>query len=248
MKKVQFNNSKGISIVANLYSVNSNKLIILAHGCMNDKSSNGRFESLSESLNKGGYDTLAIDFSGCGESEDNSITLKNQVDDLDSTIDFALKEGYENIGLFGNSFGTLSCLKNYRKEIKTMVLVGAIMEGMEYDWNEYFSKKQIRDLHIEGFFYEDTNRKHKITRQTLLDFEYIDQNDLIKDVNCPILIIHGNNIEDEEELQLLERSRKAMKKLSNNSRLEVIDDGRHGLRDNWYTVIDSTYSWYNKFM
>lgn len=76
MDKISFNNSRGLKIVANLYSVGSNKLIIMAHGFMNDKSSNGRFEKLSESLNKVNYDILAIDFSGCGESEDDDITSK----------------------------------------------------------------------------------------------------------------------------------------------------------------------------
>lgn len=61
MDKISFNNSRGLKLIANLYSVGSNKLIIISHGFMNDKSSNGRFEKLSESLNKVNYDTLAID-------------------------------------------------------------------------------------------------------------------------------------------------------------------------------------------
>ena len=248
MKKVKFNNSRGLNIVASLYSIDSNKLIILAHGFMNDKSSNGRFENLSKSLNKIGYDTLAIDFSGCGESDNDSITLKNQVDDLYSAIDFSLKEGYEKIGLFGNSFGTLSCLKNYTKQIVAMVLVGPIMEGMEYDWSEHFSKEQMHNLNTKGFFHSHTNRNHKITKQTLVDFENINQNDLIKGVDCPILIVHGNNIEDKEELQLLKRSEKAINKMSLDSRIEIINDGRHGLLNHWSTVINITELWYNRFM
>lgn len=248
MDKISFNNSRGLKLVANLYSVGSNKLIIIAHGFMNDKSSNGRFEDLSEFLNKVNYDTLAIDFSGCGESDDEAITSKNQADDLNSAIEFALSEGYEHIGLFGNSFGTLACLKSYRKEVITMVLVGAIIESMPYDWYEYFSKEQMRDLNKGGFFYSETDRKRKITKQTLMDFENINQENLLRDVNCPILIIHGNNSEDDEELQLLERSRRAMNRMNVDSKLEIIEGAKHGLRDDWHKVIDITHLWYDKFI
>lgn len=248
MDKISFNNSRGLKLIANLYSVGSNKLIIISHGFMNDKSSNGRFEKLSESLNKVNYDTLAIDFSGCGESEDDSITSKNQVDDLNSAIEFALLKGYEKIGLFGNSFGTLACLKSYRKEIITMVLVGAITESMQYDWYEYFSEEQMRDLNRNGFFYSDTDRKHKITKQTLFDFENIDQEKLVRGVKCPILILHGSNSEDDEELQLLERSRIMINRMPIDSRLEIIEGGKHGLSDDWRKVIDITHLWYDKFI
>lgn len=248
MDKISFNNSRGLKIVANLYSVGSNKLIIMAHGFMNDKSSNGRFEKLSESLNKINYDTLAIDFSGCGESEDDDIISKNQVDDLNSAIEFAISKEYEKIGLFGNSFGTLACLKSYRKEVITMVLVGAITESMPYDWHEYFSKEQMGNLNKEGFFYSDTDRKHKITKQTLMDFENINQENLVKDVNCPILIIHGNNSEDGEELQLLERSKRAINRMPVDSTLEIIEGGKHGLVDDWSKVIDISHLWYGKFI
>ena len=219
MEKISFNNSKGSKIVANLYNTGSDKVIIIAHGFMNDKSSNGRFEILSKILNKANYDSLAIDFSGCGESEDD-----------------------------GNSFGTLACLRSYRREIITIVLIEPIMEGMKYDWNEYFSKEQMKDLNYKGFFYSDTDRRHKITKQTLKDFENINQEELIEKINCPILIIHGNNIEDDEELQLLERSKKAINKLSHDSRLEIIDGGRHGLYDDWSKVIDSTIIWYDELI
>ena len=248
MEKISFNNSKGSKIVANLYNTGSDKVIIIAHGFMNYKSSNGRFEILSKILNKANYDSLAIDFSGCGESEDDEITSKNQVDDLSYAIEFALTKGYKKIALFGNSFGTLACLRSYRREIITIVLIGPIMEGMKYDWNEYFSKEQMKDLNYKGFFYSDTDRRHKITKQTLKDFENINQEELIEKINCPILIIHGNNIEDDEELQLLERSKKAINKLSHDSRLEIIDGGRHGLYDDWSKVIDSTIIWYDQLI
>lgn len=101
----------------------------------------------------------------------------------------------------------------------------------------------MNDLERDGFFYADEPRKHKITKQTLMDFENIDQNNLVTGVNCPLLIIHGNNEDDIEELQLLERSERAIRKMPSGSRLEIIPGGRHGMREDWYKVIGITSSW-----
>ncbi|MCM1989729.1 alpha/beta hydrolase [Oceanirhabdus seepicola] len=248
MEKINFNNSRGLKIVGNLYGVGSKTLIIMAHGFTNNKLSNGRFDSLAEDLSNIGYDALAIDFSGCGESDDDAITSKNQVDDLNSAIDFALSKGYTKIGLFGNSFGTLACLRSYRKEVITMVLVGALTDRMDYDWNDYFSQKQMNDLHTQGFFYLGTDRMHKITKQTLMDFKEINQKELLRNVDCSILIFHGNNSEDEEEVQLLERSKRAINMMKHNSRLEIIKNAKHGIRNDWDKVIEITCDWYSKYI
>lgn len=250
MFEIKFKNSRGLSLAGTLYSVDSDTIIIMAHGFTNNRSSNGRFDRLAESLNKVGYDVFTFDFSGCGESDADAITSINQVDDLYSAIQFAFSNGYEKIGLFGNSFGTLACLKCYRKEVITMVLVGALTDSMQYDWNEYFTKQQLNDLENKGFFYLGSrfDRRHKIVRQTLNDFEEINQKKLVGDIECPILIIHGNSIEDVEELQLLERSKKAITMMSINSKLEIIEGAKHGLRDEWDKVIKITCNWYSKYI
>jgi alpha/beta superfamily hydrolase len=59
----------------------------------------------------------------------------------------------------------------------------------------------------------------------LKDFEEVDQERLLKPVQCPVLIIHGNG--DDEERLLLENSRKAMPLLPEDSRLEVINGATH---------------------
>lgn len=248
MNKISFKNSRGLRVVGNQLSVGSKTIIIMAHGFTNDKSSNGRFDQLALALNKAGYDSLAIDFSGSGESEDDSITSEKQVDDLKSAIEFVISQGYSKIALFGNSYGTLACVRSYRKEIVTMVLVGAIMDSMHYNWHEYFSKAQMIDLNEKGFFYTNSNRKHKITKQTLLDFEQINQAALVKKLKCPILIIHGNNSQDEEELQLLSHSQKIIDKLPNNSKLVIIEDGKHGLHEHWGKVIINSIKWYKNIL
>ena len=249
IKKIVFKNSRNLNLAGNLFDIGSNKIVILAHGFTNNKSSNGRYDRLAEALTACGYDALAFDFSGCGESDDDVITASNQVDDLNSAIEYALSKGYKKISLFGNSFSTLSCLRCFRKEINSMVLTGALTDSMNYNWKDYYSEEELKKLEIDGFFFVNfsSGRVFKISKQTLLDFEQINQKELVEKITCPVLIIHGDNIEDEEEIQLLERSKKAIKMLPETCRLEIIAGGRHGLRAEWDTVISLTCEWYKKY-
>lgn len=243
MNKIHFINSKGLKIVGNYYTVQSNKIVILAHGFTNDKSSNGRFDLLSEKLNNAGYDALAIDFTGSGESAPGPLTIENQLDDLKYAINFVSSKKYLKIALFGNSFGSLSCLKSYDHRIDTMILSGALTDRMFYQWDDYFSLDEMNDIETKGYFYTNDMKPHLITKQTLKDFESIHQETLLTRVKCPVLIIHGNNQQDEEELMLLERSKKGMQFLSESSTLEIIQGGRHGLRSKWNEVVELTVQW-----
>lgn len=243
MKKVNIRNSKGLVIVGNLFSVRSNRIVIMAHGFTNDKSSDGRYDRLAVALNDRGYDALAIDFSGCGESENADLTVQNQIDDLNSTLNHVIENNYKKIILFGNSLGALICLNCYRNEVETMILTGALTDSIHYDWFEYYPESKMKELENQGYFYSDTPRKHRITQQTLKDFEEIDQYKLLQNINCPILIIHGNNKDDSEELKLLEQSKKAVQLIKGQTSIKIIENGKHGLKEHWGSVVDETCRW-----
>lgn len=247
MCKVTLKNSRGKNLIGLMKRVHSDTMIILVHGFTNDKSSDGRFERLMEALNQCGFDAFAFDFSGSGESDDDALTLEHQTDDLSSIIAYVINQSYKNIALFGNSFGTLACLKNDRDEISTMVLTGAVTDKMSYKWEEHFSENQLSHLKEKGYFYLDNDRKHLIVQQTLKDFEEVNQEALLKGVQSPLLLIHGNHYDDLEEQMLLSHSEKAIKKLPNGSRLEVIADGKHGLHQQWDDVIRLTCDWYKQY-
>ena len=247
MKKIKIMNSRNIHIVANMNVVNSKTIVVLAHGFTNDKSSDGRFDRMTKALNHNGFDTLALDFSGSGESGDDALTIENQSDDLSSVLDYLTRKSYKRIILFGNSFGTIACLKNYRREIVTMVLTGAVTDSMKYQWSEFFTECQLQDLKSNGFIKLHNKREHLIVKQTLKDFEEVNQDDLLKNVKCPILIIHGDNKDDKEELELLSHSKRAINKLPTGSKLKIIKDGKHGFHDHWDEIIEITYQWIKQF-
>ena len=77
----------------------------------------------------------------------------------------------------------------------------------------------------------------------LFDFEQIEQEKLLKNIKCPVLIIHGNSKDDEEELQLLSLSRKAMNILPKKSQLEIIEGAKHGISEKFNKVIELACEW-----
>lgn len=248
MNRVEFTNSKNLKLVGNLYPSVSNSIIIMCHGFLSDKYSRGRFERLIRVLNKSGFSALAFDFRGCGESDDDSITVDKEVDDLKSAITFVKSKGYKKIALYGHSLGTLICLKCCTSEIVTMVLSGALTDSMHYNWDEFFTKDQIQELNDKGYITQpmpgEIREKIIIDKQMLVDFELIDQKELLKNITCPILIIHGNN--DEEENLLCERSKKAVSLLSNGSKLKVIDGADHSFLEHYDILIDLANDWFIK--
>ncbi|MDM8534172.1 alpha/beta hydrolase [Clostridiaceae bacterium HSG29] len=250
MEKLTFKNSRDLSLVGNLYSSDSNSIVIMAHGFTNNKSFQGRFDRIAESLNELDFDVFAFDFSGCGESDPDILSAAKEVDDLNSAIEFVKSKGYEKIALFGNSLGSLICLRCFRSEIKTMILMGALSHSMTYDWNEEFTQVQMDELERVGIitFNSEELGIRRVDHQMLNDFEDINQKKLLEAITCPVLIIHGNNEEDKEELQLLANSRKGMGLLPETSELVVIEGAKHGCREHIDQVIEVTTKWCLKHM
>ncbi|HEY6953383.1 MAG TPA: hypothetical protein VI758_13325, partial [Bacteroidota bacterium] len=84
--------------------------------------------------------------------------------------------------------------------------------------------------------------------QMLRDFEEIDQQTLLGNVLCPVLLIHGSDPTDEEEILLLDRSRRGIELLPAGSRLEVIDGANHTFIKHWDRVIALAVEWYLHYM
>ncbi|WP_167568853.1 alpha/beta hydrolase [Brevibacillus migulae] len=252
MERIVIVNSRKKKLVGHLYPSSSGSIIIMAHGFTSDKSLNGRFDRLASAFVRSGFHVLTFDFSGCGESDDERISVEREVDDLQAVIDYAKARGFEKIALYGHSLGSLICLKCYRPDIVTMVLSGALTDAMHYNWEEYFRPEQLQELHERGYLTvekETGPRKQiRIDQQMLLDFEQIHQQELLKPVRCPVLIIHGNHPGDEEELLLLERSQRAMALLSPESKLEVIEGATHRFLEHMDVLTKLADDWFCTYL
>jgi pimeloyl-ACP methyl ester carboxylesterase len=247
MVKIFIKNSRGFILAANHWFAGSESIIIMAAGLTGDKSMNGRFEKLAAKFSQGGISVITFDYCGCGESDDEILTPENAVIDLQSVINYAKNRGYKNIGLYGQSYGSLVCLRVYNSDIKTIVLTGALTGSIKYIWENYYSKEQLDELSKTGHMriYKDAGspREMVIVDKIMFDdFEQINQEQLLTKIKCPVLIIHGDH--DDEERTLLDISRRGMKYLPHDSKIELIEGADHRFNEHLNIISDLSLKWF----
>ncbi|MCM3597077.1 alpha/beta hydrolase [Metabacillus idriensis] len=244
-ERVEIKNSRQLTLIGNFYAAPSDGVIIMCHGFTSDKSSRGRFDRFALRFQASGFHVLAFDFSGCGESDDDSLTMAKQADDLQAAIAFVKRKGLHKIALYGHSLGSRICLMSYSKDIQTMVLTGASTGGTVYDWNEHFTPVQMKELRETGkitqLLTNGPRKKVIIEQQMLDDFEQCNQKKLLSSISCPVLIIHGNH--DREEKMLSDKSREGMKFLSKESKLVIINGAAHSFMGYLDVVEELSMDW-----
>jgi uncharacterized protein len=89
-----------------------NPLVIVCHGFTGSKEGRGKTLEMGDIIAGIGFDTLAFDFAGCGESEGEwaDISLTHQIEDLGAIVDWVFDTGYRDIVLNGRSFGGTTVL------------------------------------------------------------------------------------------------------------------------------------------
>ncbi len=252
MDKINFKNSKGLNLVWNLYKSNSDSIVIMCPWYTNDKSSQWRFDSIANNINKSLYNVLSFDFSWCWESDDEIISIERHKDDLNSAIKYVKSLGYKNIWLFWYSWGSRLCLECFSSDISTIILLWAWSDSVKYDWLKYYGKDKLNDLETKWYLedVDDTRIRKivKIWKQTLKDFEGFSQKELLSTVDCPVLIIHWNNPNDKEELDLLSMSKKWIRYLSKDSVIEIINWADHSFNGYIDEVSKLSCDWFLKYL
>lgn len=239
MKKIFFNNSRGLKICGILEEPNLSKkhIVIVVHGHASSK--NGRSATdVANKLTERGINSLRIDLDGCGESEGKfeEQTITSAVDDIISAIKVVKKIGYLEVDLFGSSFGGLAVMAT----LLSYPGVGRI--GLKAPVSDYptqslrkSGKKYIDDWKNKGYNYYETpkGQKFRINYSLYLDTKKYVMYDLAKNIKCPVLIIHGNADESVDPKD----SRKVIKKFKNGKLIEL-DGADHSLSikgDNSYS-------------
>ncbi|WP_163527630.1 alpha/beta hydrolase [Halobacillus ihumii] len=249
MQRVTFSNSRGLTLVGDLYRNEGTQIVIMCHGFLSNRSSRGRFDLFASTFHKLGYSVLRFDFGGCGESDDTPLTLSNEADDLTSAINYASKAGFTEMVLYGHSLGARVCLEVYHpKYVKTMILTGAGTGPVHYHWPDHFTEEELAELHRTGYFsvkvVDPYREEMMISKEMLLDFEQCNQKQMLSRISCPILLIHGN--QGEEEI-LMPITKQGMKWLPENSKLKVIDGSEHHFMNHLETVQEMLSEWLSTY-
>jgi len=219
----------------------------MCHGFTGDKWEWGRFTYYTHQFYKARYNVLAFDFSGSGESDDDSLTVGKWVDDLKCMIEFAKSRGFKKIGLFGHSLGGLTSLKNNSEDISCMVLTAPVTDKVKYKWADRWSPEQLKELEEKGYITKLRNKgvRHKfiIDKQMLTDRENLNQAELLKSVDCPVLIIHG----DKDTSVPIKDSINAVKFLKYGE-LDIINGAGHDMEPYLEEFSKKAIKWFDKYL
>lgn len=244
MQRVTFKNSRGLTLVGNFYPADSRRIVILVHGFTGDKSEGGKFDRLAQTLLEKNFNVFAFDFSGCGESDDDALTVAKQNDDLRCAIDFVLQKGLSPLGIMGYSLGALVTANVWDEKMKTIVFWAPVTHSHP-NVRSRFSSEQLAELEEKGYITrmkeQGVRKKIVIDKQLLEERTNINQKELLIKITCPVLILHG----DQDQRVPLADSQQAMQFLSPQSRLEVIQGADHYLQESVYLdrFVELTVDW-----
>jgi pimeloyl-ACP methyl ester carboxylesterase len=242
---VSFKNSRGLTLAGSFFHGSSNAIVIMAHGATSNRLWGGKFEKIATALCNAGYSVLSFDFSGHGESEDDIITLGKAADDLKSAIAFVKEHEFERIALFGHSLGAFACLSSFCPEVETMVLIGGLTGPVEWKWEEMCTPEQLEELKKKGYASQLVNdglrETVRVDAKILADILEIDQETLLKNITCPVLVVHGDT--GQQELDLLAFSKKALSFLPKESQLKIIEGAPHSFTENAEEIAELTTEW-----
>lgn len=240
-------NRRGLKLAYNLSRVSARDIVILIHGFGSDKSSDGRFDYIARLLGSAGISSLAFDFAGYGDSDDEVVTLENQVDDLANVTEFVRSLGFSSVALWGNSLGSRVALTVPDRAIRTMVLSAACAGPIHYDWPAYLSAEQVAEMQTAGRVTiptqsHQTARKKVIISRSLIDaFATMDAPKILSGVRCPVLLINGTV--GDEEVRLAQNSQTAIRYLPSGSRNMVVAGAAHDFNHHLDAVTRAGVDW-----
>ena len=259
MPRVTFRNSRGRQLVGDLTPAADrasagepgpaagHAIVIMTHGFASDRLARGRFPLIAAALAGAGFASLAFDFGGCGESDDDVLTMAGQLDDLQAAIAFAGSLGFAPVGLHGHSLGGRVCLKAAPPQAATIATTGAPIGPMRYDPHDYFTAAQMDELSRTGKVTMpqagDRLRAQVVAGAELLnDLVTGDQDALLGGVRCPVLLIDGDG--DDEERQALAHARQGLPLLPAGSRVELIPGSPHNLEGHLDQAVALLLAWF----
>lgn len=247
VERVNFRNSRNLNLVGDLYHVESKLVIVMSHGLTGNRWEHGRFDKTAEALNKENYNVFRFDFSGHGESDDDSVTEGKLIDDLSSALQFISTRQLTEVGFSGLSFGALASLRVWDERIKTMVL-WALVTKAKSNPESYYGPEKVKELEETGVLTrvrdDPIRQKVVIDRQLFEDWRGVNQQELLSRIKIPILIIHG----DQDATIPIEDSKKGMRYLPLESRLEIVKGADHDFAAQVDTFIEFTVDWFKNHL
>ena len=229
-KKIFIDNKQSYKISGILHLAQNKNLIIICNGYDSTKEFSS-IRLLAENLNKKGYNVFRFDFSGTGESEGpKNVFLKQQVDDLDSVINYFKTS--KKIILLGGSLGTLSAsiVSINSPSVVALVTVNGFFGGSELG----------REVRKTYFWYRLLTYIYPAYK---LDYKFFKNNFLPEKIKIPVLVIYSQYDDVVNPIQ----SKDFYSKLNTkNKKLLPLILEKHDLtgKGDVNKVVESVFNWY----
>jgi pimeloyl-ACP methyl ester carboxylesterase len=250
VERFELVNSRNLKLVGLHHFVNNSHVVVMCHGFTSDKTGGGIFDTLAQHFVDANLSVIRFDFSGCGESDDDTITIAKEIEDLRTILEYVTSLGYSKIGLFGHSLGGLICChalswRNF--PILTGVLMAPVTRAVTYDWATRFTDEQLAELSENGII---TKRKTRGVRSLLRidgsflrERESVNQSELLRRISAPICIVHGTY----DERILSTDSESAMQYLPLYSHLELIEGANHNFSEHLDRLCAVSRDWFIRY-
>lgn len=250
-KPITFKNKRGKQLVGMLHIPTGKKkfpLVVVCHGFGGSKTGR-KYMKLARILEKNKIATFRFDFEGCGDSEGNleTITVKRQVSDLESAVNWAIKQKNINknkIALLGNSLGAVIAILyavRTKFSVKTIIFWAPALNQRKLIpfWS---TKKDLKKWKRQGYF---IRKEDKIGINYLRENEKKDYSLVFSKINAPILIIHG----DKDDVVPLRFSKNLAKKYK-NIKLITLPKADHKFEDYFVqqNLIKETAWWFKGYL
>jgi pimeloyl-ACP methyl ester carboxylesterase len=243
MSTLEIVNEHGLRLAATLSAPpDARSAVVLVHGFGDNRASKGRFPRLAEALAARAVAALAFDCAGCGESDDAVLDWEPLAADVRAALAFA-RARFARVALFGHSAGSRLCLAACDDAVPALVLTGAALDGITYDWSRVFAPAQLDELTRTGrVTLARADGRRVVVSQAMLDgFATMTTAGLLARARCPIFILNGDG--DDEERLLTATVGRARAQLPPGSRVDIIAGAPHGFGAQYQDVIDRVVPW-----
>jgi len=201
--------------------------VITCHGLYSSKDSE-KYVGIARRFCREGLAVLRFDFSGCRESggqfEETSLT--GRTEDLEDALDFVQKQGYESVGVMGSSLGGTVAVLTAAKDKRVKALV---------TW--------ATPCHLDDLFQVGVIKGLEKLRQDVSKYNVVKA---VKEVRCPILIIHGSL----DEQVPLSHAEVLYENANEPKNIQIIEGANHRLTDPSHRrrAVELTLDWFKKYL
>jgi len=250
-KQISFKNSKGQRLAGVLHIPQGRgpfPAVIVQHGFIGSHN-NFLIKSIASALGKSGFIALRFSLSGHKPSGGTykEVVVGQHLKDIAKAIDFLRKIPQVNkarIGIFGYSLGALLALFSASAYTKLVSSIVALSSPYNFKKviSSYSREKAISERGKDYWVI----RGFKTSKRFFGDSWCKKKAELIKEVHCPSLIIHG----DKDTRVLFQDARLIFNLIDGPKELKIIKGAGHSFKNQNQAkqIVALTTSWFKKYL